>query len=150
VEHKLIIMSINEIYDCVTSGMNWLTIYGGCTYAGIMLSNFPSLKFSKKIRTQQELDFVVEEESHKLGLKNIRGILANKGKCHGLAYIGEDGTPTIEVGGLYASKSGVRHELYHHYKDHCNPMKENWFPEAKYWFVEEPLACLYQTFRIKI
>lgn len=141
-------MDLNKIFEYVIEGMKWLTVGGVLTYIGIMLSNPVSLLLSKRIRDQQELDTVIEQESSKLGLEGIKGILCDE--VEGLAYKDSDGTPIIEIGGVSANRGRVRHELYHHYKGDCETLANNWLNEIKYWLVKEPRACLYQSIRIKI
>jgi len=90
--------------------------------------------FERKITSQKELDSIVNEESKKLGLSNIAGKLHEK-YC---GHVGPDGK-SVHVGGFEATRTIVRHELYHIYKQHndCNNM-------FNYLFKYEPQAILYQ------
>ncbi len=141
-------MDLNGILEYVTEGMKWLAVGGATGYIGIMLSGtFVSL-FSKRIRDQQELDTVVEEESSKLELDGVKGVLRDYSEC--VSYVDSDGISVIEVGGFYANRGGVRHELYHHFKGDCKRSVNNWPIEAKYLLMIEPRACLYQSTKIKL
>lgn len=142
-------MDPKEILGYVTEGMKWLAIGGTSTYVGIMLSNPISMLFSKKIRNQGELDSIIEDESTKLGLHGVKGIFSDENI--GCAYLDTQGTPTIEVGGIGANASNVRHELYHIFRGDCNPTQANSFISGiKYLVIKEPRASLYQSTGIKL
>jgi len=45
----------------------------------------------------------------------------------------------------------VEEKISHHFKrDVVDSTSSNWIREAKYWGLEEPLACLYQSTKIKL
>lgn len=93
----------------------------------------PSL-FEKKIRSQKELDKILDEETPKLGLSDIKGRLYEK---HA-GMVGDDGT--IKIGGFEAKRTFVRHELYHKSMHKDCDFKDKF----DYFFRMEPQAILYQ------
>jgi len=94
----------------------------------------PSL-LSKRIKSQEELDCIVKEESEKLGLENIKGVLCEKHE----GYFNSK-EKTIKVGGIEATRTIVKHELYH-VKNHGN---YDFKDKVNYYLKLEPQAILYQ------
>ncbi|MGV8086564.1 MAG: hypothetical protein ACP5N1_02950 [Candidatus Woesearchaeota archaeon] len=138
-----------EIFDYAVEGMKWLPVSGALTYIGAMSSSYISGHFSKKIKSQAELDSIVEIESKKLGLTDVKGILHNIDEC--CAYYDSKDIPTIEIGGAFTTQSDIRHELYHIYRGDCIiTQTSDFIEELKYWIIQEPRACLYQSTGIKL
>lgn len=140
-------MDFNEILGYFTEGIKWLGIGGASTYFAAMLSNPISIIFSKKIRTQGELDSIIERESKKLGLIDVTGILLDEDEA--ICYYSVQG-PTVKVGGMCANVSNVRHELYHLYRDNWNPFQTGFAETIRFYLIEEPRACLYQSLRLRL
>ena len=136
-------MEQKEILEYVSEGSALLFIYGFSTYATIILLPLISSLFSRKINSQNELDKIIEEESQKLKLKGVKGILQETTKSFCCM---KNETPIIVVGGLGATRGAVKHELYHIFKGDLNKK----YSEVRYWLLEEPRACLYDSFGIKI
>jgi len=83
-----------------------------------------------------------------LGLEGVQGILYEK--IEGRAMIIDD-IPTIILGGMMATRSKVRHELYHIHKGHRNDLSTNkWINRLTYWTIKEPQACLYEITGIQL
>ena len=104
----------------------------------------PSL-LSRKIRSQKELDCIVKEESEKLGLENIKGLLCEKHE----GYFNSK-KKTIKVGGIEATRTIVKHELYHiknHAKSNLGDKVNcllDFGNKMDYFLRMEPQAILYQ------
>jgi len=94
----------------------------------------PSL-LSKRIKSQKELDCIVKKESEKLGLENIKGLLCEKHE----GYFNSK-EKTIKVGGIEATRTIVKHELYH-VKNHGSC---DFKDKVDYFLRLEPQAILYQ------
>lgn len=142
-------MDFNECFYYATEGFEYFSKGGFFAYIVAMLSNPASLFFSKRIDTQGELDDIVREESLALGMDDIKGIL--KDEFEMTSYVDFSKDKIIEVGGFAASRSGVRHELYHHFKgDILNSGSSSFVETLKYLAFQEPRACLYQSMKIKL
>ncbi len=141
------------------------------TYTGIALGSYTALLAgaqavedlaSEKIRTQEQLDKIVDEEADKLGL-NKRVVVAKfytvgDKRYHTIrgarSYVEdfnfEEHTIPIKVveikEGWGARRGAVRHELYH-LKKHL-PRKRKSF--LKSFFYEEPTATLYALTGIQL
>lgn len=139
---------VNEIAGYAIEGAKWAAAAGVITYTAVMLSNPASMVLSQKIKSQQELESVVKEEESKLGLNTVK--CSFLGEPVATSYIDEANNLKIELGGAFATKSNVRHELYHHYKGDTLETEHNLKNNLKYWMVYEPRACLYQSTRIKL
>ncbi len=144
-------MDPNTILEYAAESTKWLVIGGALAYGTAMLSSPVSMFLSKKIRSKKELERVIDEESHKLGLNGIVGIY-HKGIDEAKSYI-RNGTGFIVVGGRLSKRSAVRHEAYHLYKRHNDPerkFKNNLVDRLDYYFVREPQASLYESMRVRI
>ncbi|MAH32816.1 hypothetical protein CL615_00310 [archaeon] len=142
-------MAPNEILNYTIEGIKWLAIGGASTYVGLLISCPVSMLFAEKIKEQKRLDVLVKKESDKLGLKGVKGILCDE-YLGGGAYH-ENGNPIVELGGIGANRSTLRHELYHHFTgDSKHSMKNKWLKEARYMLIVEPRAWLYQSTGIKV
>jgi len=141
------------------------------TYTGIALGSYTALLLgaqavgdlvSEKIKSQEQLDKIVDEESDKLSLdkrlvvakfyavgdkdySTIRGA-----RCYIEDFDFEEHTIPIKVveikEGWGARRKAVRHELYH-LKKHL-PRKRKSF--IKSFFYEEPTATLYSLTGIQL
>ncbi len=145
-------MNLPEILNQTAQGI--LILGAGASAYVLSLCSLSALSqfFSRKIRNQEELNFAIREESKKLGLtKKVIGKFYNEfrdsaGKINHHFY-------RIDVGGSLASKSSVRHELYHIYRGHCEPefqIKNKILDSLNYYLKEEPQVIAYELFRIKL
>jgi hypothetical protein len=145
-------MDSNYISECATGVAGLLAMgVGECIAASIILEIFlhTKLAFSRKINTQEELTSVVEEESKRLGIDApIKSTL--HGELEGVCRKNYDGYE-LHVGGWFARRSVVKHELYHICKGDCDTGYINkWAGRISFNFVEEPRADLYGIFGIKL
>mgnify|MGYP006415659381 FL=1 len=111
---------------------------------------------SKKITSLDQLVKIKNQECKKIGIdqeyvKIFYNPFQTVGFCGDL-ICNETNKPVkkyIELGGLFATRAGVRHELYHILKNHKakSNLKEYLL---EYYFIHEPQADLYQMFGIKI
>src|SRR3989344_2142048 len=110
-------MDPNQTLDYSLEGAKWLGLGIGVGYSTlIFVGPLTSGVLSKKIRSQEELDSIVVEESKRLGLEGIKGFLVENTFID-KAYMSMEGDPVIVMGRL-ATRDAVKHELYHHKKDH--------------------------------
>jgi len=143
-------MDPNEIFKYVAEGAGCLAA-GGLTYLTALVgSSAVSDVFSKKITSQEDLDGIVSEEVEKLGMD--KPVRAN---FHGFdradAKKTAKGSYVVNVGGSFATRGGVRHELYHIHKGHVEDNgKSDLVDKIDYYFRQEPQAIAYEVFRIKI
>jgi hypothetical protein len=100
-------------------------------------------KFGEKIESQNKLESIVSEESYKLGLEGFMIV----------PFFGQKKHQTVKTNYGYelhmandssATRSMVRHELYHIYK---NDFKHD--STLRYFLLEEPRALLYGAFNIR-
>jgi len=64
-----------------------------------------------------------------------------------------DETYEINVGGICARRSSIRHELYHIYRGHLEPHWSDFnslLSALTYSLIEEPQAIAYEIFGLKI
>ena len=142
-------MNPSDIFEYANEGMKWLVLGGG-TYmvslATLIGSTGVCATFSQKIKTQEELVSIVNEEAKRLGVdKSIVSTLHDELEaCSGKRE--DDSLYVLHVGGFLAKRNVVRHELYHIYKGDCDKK----YNLLRYLFIEEPRAILYDTFGIKL
>jgi hypothetical protein len=122
----------------ICSGICLTTILAGLSIIG----NW----FSERIKSQEDLNRITEEETRKLGIKrSIRANFHESDRMDAIQY--SDGTCEINIGGCTSTRSSVRHELYHIYRGHLDGSK---FMDKDYFLRREPQAIIYEVFRIKI
>ena len=138
-------MSPNEISEYVTEGMKWLAI-GGISYIAAMTGLSWTHGLSEKIRSQEELEKVVDEEATKLGLDSSKidakyNEERSKAKKNGERY-------DLHLEGNWSSstRATVRHELYHILKEDFGERTTL----LKYLFMNEPSALIYGSFKVKL
>lgn len=106
--------------------------------------------FSEKITSQEHLDRLVREESKSLGMEVPEAVFCedeSKASCQK----SEDNRCRVNIGGAFATRSTVRHEVYHVHKDHPKkPTEERVTDILKYLFVQEPQAIAYSVLGIKL
>jgi len=135
-----------EIFEYATEGLKWLVLGGG-SYVALMLgSEFLSTTlFHKKIQSQKELDTIVEEEAHKLGLDPAIIDAEYNGMTDGVIKI--CGRYELDLQReFYKTRSTVRHELYHIYRGDC----EQELNALRYIFIQEPRAKIYELTGLKL
>jgi len=147
----------------------------GIIYGADIVFNF----FSEKIKSQSELEAVVNEETKKLGMKsnNILSTFHKKDDTDYYSFFGArsgivgydkeskavttyddiDNANIIELKvldikeGSRATKQAVRHELYHLSRHLPIPEPKSKIKKfLKYFFYEEPAAILYATTGVKL
>ena len=122
-----------------------ITAVGVGIYVGSLLSlSGLSALFSEKIKYQDHLMKIIEEESKKLKITmNDTEIIwenSNEGTAHLTCYKNKTQDITFYKGD---SRSTVRHELYHYYTKHHKHLLTKQFNE-------ETRAILYESLRIKL
>ena len=140
-------MDPSEIIEYVEVGIKGLY----WAYTGVLASSFLSCwPFSKKIKSQEELEDIVEEEAGKLGLDStkIKAVYEGGGwtpRCRAT----EEGYDLEMKGDSFLStRKNVRHELYHIFKGDADSNRS--MLSFSYFFVWEPRAVLYGSFGIKL
>lgn len=116
----------------------------GIVYASV----FESTLFNKKIKSQEELEKIVKEESKKLKLDHIKINVIyepKKRRDNNIRKNGDEYELHIKNNFL-STRASVRHEVYHIKKGDCNRKYDILYN----LFVEESRAQLYATFGIKI
>ena len=107
--------------------------------------------FSKRIKSQKELDACIERESSRLGISGVNGRYSKR--LAGSVYI-KKGEKFIDVGGFVARPPVVRHELFHHYRE--DPAKKNAngcrriLHAVREQLISETSASIYDAFKIKL
>jgi len=146
-------MDTNEIFNYMKTGATWLA-GGGLVYFTSIVGLGVASMCSERIKSNEQLERVIKEESEKLNLKNVIGIF-NKNNPEISAREYTKNICGIRIGGNYATRCDVKHELYHIYKhrpfqEKTNKKKEQILNWMKYWFLEEPQAMVYEVFEIKL
>jgi hypothetical protein len=144
-------MADYEIMDFARQGITLAGIYFAMD-AGVSIRRF----FSEKIKSQKDLDRMIEEESTNLDLDsvNVFGVLKKTdGNCLAKQYT--DNIYGIIINEKDADRCSVRHELYHIHKHRPFNVKKiskikKVYNECKTKFVEEPQAVIYETLGIKL
>jgi hypothetical protein len=98
-----------------------------------------------RIHTQKELSGILAEEMVNAGLEgsDIRARLV-KGRTIGRVVESWDKERLIvEVGGRYATRKTVRHELSDIKNDHSPPSVKGFKEKLNYYFIETPRSILY-------
>ena len=105
-----------------------------------------------RIKSQEQLNQVVEERAARLGMDadtlNIVFVSPeeNKGNLACTFNHIEDG--------IFATEKHIDHELYHTYREHTNLEGKTWgvsnSSEWGYWFIREPQAILYSLTGLKL
>ena len=111
-------------------------------YVSLYATDLAFTLLSPKIKSQQELERVVEEEAEKRGMdaEKISVVFSNDPYDAGCDS-GEDGESTIYLGSTFASRRMVKHELTHLYFD--DPSYDRGLVyELKYFLFYEPRAIL--------
>jgi hypothetical protein len=149
-------MNPDEILGYVGGGMKWLAIAGGSYFTGLVtLAHLSCYPFQKSIKSQEELELVVQEEADKLGLnsKNIQ-IKLQENAC----WVNKKGKGyelSIELGSGSCTRKTIKHELYHIYRDESllEKFKDKSLLRAlispRYLFISEPRAILYSLLNLK-
>ncbi len=137
-------MDPNKIFEYVTEGMK-LAAIGGGSYVGALLGINLIHGFSQRIRSQEELEMVVDEEATKLGLDPSKIDATYNGKTDG-ARKNRGRYDLHLIGDWLSTRAAVRHELYHILKD-CDKGKPTLI---SYLFLEEPRALMYGSFKLKL
>ena len=123
--------------------------------------------FSKRIRSQEELEKIVDEEAKKLDLDTSNLIIQlqekdvadanlfgyNREEDKILSYEEKEGVEKVHLlrlGGQYATRHQVRHELYHVSKHLQKPKAKNFISRLGYLFFREPSAILYSLIGVKL
>ena len=147
-------MNPNNIFDYIVEGMKWLAIGGGIYITTTVGTTLTGRMFSEKIKSQEDLEKIVEEETEKLGVDKP---LKSEFGDFPLAFAAKqrDGTYHLHVGRSTASRSLVKHELYHIHKGHkgisfSKDSRNTLGRILKYLFIEEPQAIAYGTFGLKL
>lgn len=134
----------NEILRLGILGFfSYYTALGVIQFADIILNN------RNRIKSKDELDKIVSEESDRLGLDSsrIKTRYLNLSDGHFLGYISGDDSDNIELSmpkKFGCTRSTVKHELAHVANKDFN------HGILHYLFVGEPRATLYGTFGIKV
>lgn len=143
----LLDMESLEILDYALSTLKWTGIGVGAYLALPILAQatIGSTLFQKRIKSHKELEQILSEEAPKLGLNpdNIETVYG--AECSSAARI-DDGFVLAVSTGFGATRSTVRHELYHIYRDLRKGSHHN---RIRYLFIEEPRATLYEFTGIK-
>jgi len=141
-------MDTNRILESVAEGIQWLGTGGGIYLCSLMTLTACNNLFSKKIKSQGELDEIVAEEAEKLGLKNVNAQLYQE--TIGCVNYAKGNFPhKIHLGGFYATRSMVRHELYHAFRHSDNIPSNLYLYIFDYAFRREPQAIIYEVFKLK-
>lgn len=148
-------MDPKELFDYTIDGVKWLAA-GGATYIVTLigLCAAPRL-FSERIKSQDDLDKIVKEETERLGMtKRILARFHNTWREDTAKYSMEGRLLDymINIGGFGARRTMVRHELYHIHKGHFeHPLRRRGpvLRELHYLFIAEPQAIAYQ-FKLKL
>ncbi|MBI2146785.1 hypothetical protein HYU22_05600 [Candidatus Woesearchaeota archaeon] len=138
-----------EPVEYIMEGMKWVAV-GGVSYIGALWLIDGIHDFGPRVRSQEELEKMVEEEAPKLGLNHLKIDAKYDGETVGARKNGERYDLHLVGDGdkIHSSstRATVRHELYHLLKDSdkgkLNPLY--------YFFVAEPRALLYGAFKIKM
>jgi hypothetical protein len=103
-----------------------------------------------KIKTESELQQVIDKRKEKLGIKeNIEGVLFSE--TTGMQGIASSGEEVICVGGDLATQIAIDHELYHRYKRDMDLSQKLTIKEKiKNIYIEEPRARIYSLLGIKL
>jgi hypothetical protein len=116
-------------------------------YATLYTADFITDLTAKKIKNQRELDRIVAEEVIKYGKDDlVSSELLDSTQDSWIQN--KDGTHSIQVGGLLASRKMVRHLLTHIYEGHSategnKELSTSLSNIAKYIFIQEPQAVIY-------
>jgi len=124
-------------------------------YIGIIAMSIIGSALSDRIETKKDLRVVVVQEAHKLGIDPGRVDCRLRRHFEGGIWLNRSsGIARLEVGGLGATRVGVRHELYHLARGHLEPGGHVWgFTNDSFfghWFIEEPQAIIYSCTGIKL
>ena len=139
-------MDLMESFGYLAEGIKGL-IVGGVGYFGILAVMSIVQDIGKRIKSQEELEKIVEEEAIKLGLDPSKIDSKYEGEITG-ARKNEKGYD-LHTNNFYSgnvTRGAIRHELYHILKD-CDTTHPTFF---RRWFMGEPKAILYGAFKIKI
>lgn len=143
-----------EMLEYAHEGMKWLSVGVGAYFAMFLAdATIPPL-FSEKIKNQRDLDRITAEESAKLGLdKPVEAYLEKSNEDDSRRF--SDGTYEIRIGSgrSGATRSAVRHELYHIHKGHFDdPLHKRGRLTRKlnYLLRQEPQAIAYGLFKLKL
>jgi hypothetical protein len=146
------LMSQTDVLNSIGEGFKWV-VYGGAGVLGYyyslcllqMLNGFSP--FNEKIKSQEHMEKVVEEEAGRLGLDSSRI------RCK-LNSVGDTSVDRRDYGhilflddGFGCTRGSVKHELYHIKKGDCNRKKDK---SLHYYLVAEPRATMYQVFGLKL
>ena len=112
----------------------------------VIMSSYSLLASSEKIKDENQLKILLNEEASKLGL-DTKKISIRFGQAEG--DVGDsrkysNGTYEIVLDNTGRNRETLRHELYHIYRDNFES------GNLSYWFVEEPGAMIYESLGIKI
>lgn len=124
-------------------------------HVGVIGMSMIGCAVSERIETQKDLQAVVAEEAQKLGIDPGRVECRLRRHFEGSIWLNHSsGIARLEVGGLGATRVGVRHELYHLARGHLEQGGHVWGVESDSflgeWFIVEPQAIIYSCTGIKL
>jgi hypothetical protein len=151
---------VNDLIESALEGMKLVAVAGvgsflvGMGYLVTLEGASLMHGIGRKIKSQEELEKVVDEEAPKLGLDPTK-ISAKYGAEFDGARINDQGGYDLCLGeNWFSTRATVRHELRHIQKDCGNEeapflFNGNLMPLMHYFFVAEPRASLYGLLKIK-
>ena len=146
----------NRIRDYTINTVLSLVFAGGMYFVGF-LGVVPQVAtlVSPKIKTQSQLETLVNKKMREMNFpKDIEMITRLKGDT--IAGKGgelEENQYLIQLGGIFKTKNGLDHELYHVYDKHFEGLAKldskfkKWIA---YHFWYEPQAIIYSIFKLKL
>jgi hypothetical protein len=139
-------MDVNETLNNAGTVAEWIIFGGGVYVSSLVALQWLSTISSKKIKTQEELDAVINEEAEKLGLDPSKVIGFFDSELSGELKFSEN-TYHLFQGRRNATVSTARHGLYHIRRmdlGKCPGDLRGLKAKLQYFFLEEPLATLWQ------
>ncbi len=132
----------------LAGGMNLLYL------GAIMTTQITTNLASEKIFTQSELERLVAAERKNINKREEYKIIARLSP-ETAAESGKLGPELyyLKIGGIFANKRSLRHELYHILDDHFDPgtgSASRFIQTLKYLYVYEPQATLYEATGLKL
>ncbi len=143
-------MDLPYLANSTFDGIKLVAAVGGSCALGLTALQI----CSSKISDQKELEKLIAEESGKLGLKSeVKAFLHDGCKAGAVIHFNDSIPAEIHVGGMFARKGVVRHELYHIYKNHHKHLltyKSKLARLLNYYLKAEFSAQVYGAFGIKL
>ncbi len=137
-------MNFVEMYTLTSRPLKAATASAVLYLALLFGVNTLASNISDKISSQSELEVILGQEKRKLGnTQNIKAVLSDTPIS--FSGITKEGELKIVVGGEFACRPAVRHELYHIHDGHIGNDSI-----LIYYFWTEPQATLYSLTGIQL